>query len=333
MTAEPQKEAILPVLTIAIPTYNRSAFLSQLLLCLCGDLRNESRVELIVSDNCSMDDTPAVVSRYQGEGLAIRYLRNQANIGADANFVQCFESALGKYVWIIGDDDLLVPGAVPAILAYCESANYDMLYVSQFALKVEPDKLTRIKIADAIEIRDPREYARRIDVFFTFISANIVNKDRVTASTQRDFSELIGTNLGQLGWTYSALNCFEQGLFIKDRLLGARVNNAGGYALFNVFGPNLKRVTESWVKNVDVQKVILNGTLRRFLPGFALKHKRSNNPFKDEGPIQKILTPVFKKNPRYWVCLYPILVLPFVFAACWFVIIRTYNRLTTLWSH
>jgi glycosyltransferase involved in cell wall biosynthesis len=42
-----------PLLTIAIPTYNRSACLTQLLEALRPQLVGESRVELIVSDNAS----------------------------------------------------------------------------------------------------------------------------------------------------------------------------------------------------------------------------------------------------------------------------------------
>ena len=46
-----------PLLTIAIPTYNRSAFLSELLDCLLPQLLAEPRVELLISDNASPDDT------------------------------------------------------------------------------------------------------------------------------------------------------------------------------------------------------------------------------------------------------------------------------------
>ena len=85
-----------PVLTIAIPTYNRATCLRELLSGLSDQLHNESRVELIISDNASPDETPAVVEDFVARGLKVRYIRNAENIGPDANFLQCFEQARGS---------------------------------------------------------------------------------------------------------------------------------------------------------------------------------------------------------------------------------------------
>src|ERR1035438_7055720 len=63
--------------------------------------------------------TPFVVQDFVSRGLRVRYIRNTQNIGADANFLQCFEQALGKYVWLFSDDDLIVPGGLAKILTYC----------------------------------------------------------------------------------------------------------------------------------------------------------------------------------------------------------------------
>ena len=92
-----------PLLTIAIPTYNRARYLKELLTVLFDQLRDEPRVELIISNNATPDETPAVVNEFVKRGLQVRYLCNETNIGPDANFLQCFEQARGKYVWILGD--------------------------------------------------------------------------------------------------------------------------------------------------------------------------------------------------------------------------------------
>jgi abequosyltransferase len=47
-----------PLLTIAIPTYNRAGYLKELLSILADQLKDEPRVELIISDNASPDETP-----------------------------------------------------------------------------------------------------------------------------------------------------------------------------------------------------------------------------------------------------------------------------------
>src|SRR5579859_7609105 len=119
-----------PLLTIAIPTYNRAPYLKELLLVLFDQLLDEPRFELMISDNATSDETPAVVDEFVKQGLQLRYIRNQTNIGPDANFLQCFEKARGKYVWILGDDDLVLPGAIALVLSSLSQDEYDLVYLS-----------------------------------------------------------------------------------------------------------------------------------------------------------------------------------------------------------
>ena len=253
-----------PLLTIAIPTYNRAQYLKELLSVLADQLTNEPQVELIVSDNASSDETPSILNEFVSQGLQVRYLRNAENIGPDANFLQCFEQAKGKYLWIFSDDDLIIPGAISKILRYCQSIEYDLIWVSGYSFKKShqpPVAGTRDHI---IEISDPRMYTKRIHVFFTFISGNIINRDRVLAGGPPAFSTLVGTYLIQLGWTYAALNGFVRGLYIQEELIAVRDNNLGGYKLLQVFGPTLVTITKSWLKSPSLGRIITNGTLQRF---------------------------------------------------------------------
>lgn len=107
-----------PLLSICIPTYNRSHLLCHLLRCLGREysgLSEQGEVEIIVSDNCSEDGTPSVVKDFQ-ELIPIRYYRNEQNIGGTANILQTPSLATGVFCWIVGDDDLLVPGALVQVL-------------------------------------------------------------------------------------------------------------------------------------------------------------------------------------------------------------------------
>ena len=171
-----------PLLTIAIPTYNRAWCLRELLPLLVDQLKNEPRIELIISDNASPDDTPSVVGEAVARGLPVRYIRNDQNIGPDANFLQCFEQARGKYVWLFSDDDLIVPGGLARILNHCQAAEYDLIWVSSYSFGESHTPRPLDVRNHAIEISDAREYAKLVHIFFTFISGNIINKDRVMAA-------------------------------------------------------------------------------------------------------------------------------------------------------
>jgi abequosyltransferase len=315
-----------PLLTIAIPTYNRAWCLKELLSGLAGHLKDEPRVELLISDNASPDETPSLIQNFRAQGLPIRYLRNAENIGPDANFVQCFEEARGKYVWIFSDDDLILPGAVAKILAYCEAAEYDLIWVSYYSFSQSHKPRTVEARNDAIEISDPREYAKHVHVFFTFISGNIINKDRVLAAGPTAFSTLIGTNLTQLGWTYTALNGFVRGLYIIEKLVAVRENNTGGYKLFQVFGPTLATITKNWLKSARLGQIVMNGTVQRFWPLMLWRYKKSAKDFAEEAEPQAILTPIFKGNVRFWAFAYPVIILPSPLAAVWVFGCRLLNR-------
>jgi glycosyltransferase involved in cell wall biosynthesis len=96
--------SISPLVTIAIPTYNRAdSYLPQALQCALH--QTYPHFELIVSDNGSTDHTKDLVTRI-GD-TRIRYFRHDPNIGANNNFNFCFEQARGKYLLLLHDDDMV----------------------------------------------------------------------------------------------------------------------------------------------------------------------------------------------------------------------------------
>ncbi|HEY1895430.1 MAG TPA: glycosyltransferase, partial [Terracidiphilus sp.] len=119
-----------PLLTIAIPTYNRSSLLSQLLDSLREQIAGDPRVHLLISDNASTDDTVRVVEEERRCGTRLDYIRNTENIGAERNFLQCYEQAATKYLWIISDDDLLCSGTVPRVLDYLSEDEYEIVFIA-----------------------------------------------------------------------------------------------------------------------------------------------------------------------------------------------------------
>ncbi len=326
MPKEQPTETTKPLLTIAIPTYNRAGYLKELLSVLADQLRDEPRVELIISDNASPDETPSVVQDFVVRGLRVRYIRNAQNIGPDANFLQCFEQARGKYVWLFSDDDLIIPGGLAKILSYCGTAEYDLIWVSAYPFgKFHKPHAFKTR-GDPIEIFDPKAYIKRINVFFTFITGNIINKDTVLGAGPKPFPSLVGTGLMQLGWTYTALNRFACGLYIREKLIAVRENTTGGYKLFQVFGPALATITKSWLESANLGRIVINGTLQRFWPLMLLQYKHNAIAFTDEDDPRSVLAPLFKDNIRYWVFLYPVIVLPSSLATIWVFVIRILNQ-------
>lgn len=101
------------LLTIGIPTFNRSKSLALMLRSLSEDIKSFERgIEIIVSDNCSTDETFEVVRNWggvQNAELRFRYIRQKENIGASKNLISLLYAATSAYFIFLGDDDKLNP--------------------------------------------------------------------------------------------------------------------------------------------------------------------------------------------------------------------------------
>lgn len=108
----------MPKLSICIPTYNRSRYLAELLDSIVA--QNLSEIEVVVSDDGSVDDTAAVVARYQAILKHLKFIQQPVNIGLDRNFIEVTRAATGDYLWLMGDDDRLEPGGALRVLGALE---------------------------------------------------------------------------------------------------------------------------------------------------------------------------------------------------------------------
>jgi glycosyltransferase involved in cell wall biosynthesis len=102
-----------PRLTIAIPTVNRAALLGRAIESALA--QTSSDTEIIVSDNGSTDDTPAVIERYAGRGL--RTFRHSPTMPATKHGQFLIEHARGEFFIGLSDDDFLEPEFATEALA------------------------------------------------------------------------------------------------------------------------------------------------------------------------------------------------------------------------
>lgn len=102
-----------PRLTIAIPTLNRADLLGRAIESALA--QTAKNVEVLVSDNGSTDDTPAVIARYAGRG--IRTFRHQSTMPAARHGEFLIDAALGEFFIGLSDDDYLEPDFAREVLA------------------------------------------------------------------------------------------------------------------------------------------------------------------------------------------------------------------------
>jgi len=89
----------------------------------------ESRVELVIVDGASSDNTPGIMAQYLSRHPEIRYFREQENSGVDRDFDKAVGYASGDYCWLMTDDDLLRPKAIATVLSALDSGSINDLII------------------------------------------------------------------------------------------------------------------------------------------------------------------------------------------------------------
>jgi glycosyltransferase involved in cell wall biosynthesis len=98
-------------------TYRRAGELERCLASIVA--LPDADIEIVVNDNASPDNTGEVIERFAGDPR-LRPKRQPENIGLQRNFVDAIGRASGSYLFILTDDDVLIPGAFPALRAFVD---------------------------------------------------------------------------------------------------------------------------------------------------------------------------------------------------------------------
>ena len=101
---------------ISIPTYNRKEYLENLLESIDNQIGISEDFKkffgVYVCDNASDYDVAALLLNYSTE---IQFHRHQTNLGAQFNIDYAYSWPEAEYVWVIGDDEVLAPGALSIV--------------------------------------------------------------------------------------------------------------------------------------------------------------------------------------------------------------------------
>src|SRR5439155_20385419 len=97
------KAMVDPLVSILMPTYRRPHYLRQSLASAVG--QTYKNLQIIVRDNASGDQTPAVVHSFNDP--RIEFLQASQTGDVWENWTECAKRARGKYRFTLCDDDVL----------------------------------------------------------------------------------------------------------------------------------------------------------------------------------------------------------------------------------
>ena len=122
-------------LSICIPTYNRIECLNNCLnSILIAKKKYNFDFDVCISDNCSKANVKELINKYS-PFLDITFNRNLDNLGLGVNILKAVSLAKGEFVWILGNDDLLLPDTFFYLeKLFIKTPLVDFFYINSFNL-------------------------------------------------------------------------------------------------------------------------------------------------------------------------------------------------------
>ncbi len=211
-------------LAVSIPTYKRPELLRRCLLELAPQC-DEHGVSLHVFDDSCSSINQHVYEEISAKWNCLRVSLNDQNLGIDRNIDRCVSKPDAEYVWVIGEDDLVVAGAVSAVLRRLKTRPA-YLFVNYRYISNDYRRPLHVAVRDAID------GSLRADEFFAgagwatgFLGANVVDRRRWQVEDQT----FLGTYFNHVGKIFSQLLPDEPVLVIAEPLVLNRAESLGSF--------------------------------------------------------------------------------------------------------
>lgn len=310
-----------PLITIAIPTYNRAPVLTETLRALAEhpELMRDD-VELVISDNASTDATPNVIRDFSARtGKAVRYRRNDTNLGIDGNIHAASHLATGRYLLLMSDDDFLRPGALTR-LSDLVRQHPDLLFCfangGSFSGQYDPKAAlpSLIQMPETLVTNDPDAVLQTIWIWSTFISSFFVDRAAWVAVPEQH--RFIGSDIYLTHVLYRVLaghrgrTC----VITAEQLSAARMEYTGSFRIFHAFGNSFLGLVCEEAPRLGFGKAAMRAvklaTIKKGLPPMILMVRRGLKPRRLTWQEWRLLFRHTWWEPAAWAYLLPICLLP-----------------------
>ena len=114
------------LVSIITPTWNCAPFICETIKCVLAQTYQDW--ELIISDDCSTDNTYKVVEPYLAMDSRIKYIRNDQNSGAAVTRNNALRIAKGRWIAFLDSDDLWLPEKLEHQVRFMEENDYAFSY-------------------------------------------------------------------------------------------------------------------------------------------------------------------------------------------------------------
>jgi len=277
---------------------------------------HDGRVEVLVLDNASDDATPEVVRKHAERSPSLYYVRHPNNIGSDRNIATSFNLAKGRYVWIMGDDDVPLEGTIDWLVDKLSAgAGYGLVYLRPYGFDHDFRAEYPGSSGKSYEYDSLARFLYRVGPHIALISAIVVNKSLIR---DIDAQAFCGTNLVQVEIYLSAALRARGFLYGEPYRIAYKRLNTGGFDFSRVFvehlGTILSRYCAAGLPAVAAAELD-RAMLVRYFPYHAWKLRSSSD--RDVAVDRARFRARYTRRTAYWLFVDPILTLPRPAALAW----------------
>jgi acetyltransferase-like isoleucine patch superfamily enzyme len=246
-------------LSICIPTFNRSSLLNKCIESIVTQEEFNNQVEIVISDNCSQDNTKEVVQGYQAKYSNIKYYRNETNIGADKNILKVLSLGHGEYLKLSNDYSILKEGSIKLIIdiILTYQSNKSVIFFSNKNIVTQND---------ITECQNIDQFINRASYWITWILCFGIWKS--------EFDLLIGRNRKEYNFPHLDLLLQNITLGYKPVICNVLIFNnqpisiKGGYNLFETFIKNYITLLKTYVGKNQISKSTFKNEKGKLLHNF-----------------------------------------------------------------
>ena len=227
------------LLSVVIPTLNRSRHVSELCRVLSDSFQRagltNSEVEIVVSNNNSVDDTAAVLDLEQRTNAFLKIITPEKFLPtAEENLMFAFDHASGSYSWILGDDDLPHDEGINRLISLVRENRHDILIFDSRMISSKGRLVTerRSLCQSGILEENFSALAQRLGLWFVIagFSTTVVRRNALNTEKLKEIMA-IGPIYAHTIWLLHAF--FNRpAIFINQPLVDYRLNEdiAGPFA-------------------------------------------------------------------------------------------------------
>ncbi|MCM3571131.1 teichuronic acid biosynthesis protein TuaG [Neobacillus mesonae] len=130
-----------PLISIITPSYNASLFIEETIESVKKQTFKDW--EMVIVDDCSTDETPAILKRYEQENDRIRVVYLERNSGAAVARNEALKQAKGRFVAFLDSDDCWKPDKLEKQLNFMLSNNYAFTFTGYEIISNDGEPLNK----------------------------------------------------------------------------------------------------------------------------------------------------------------------------------------------